>query len=370
MIRQCRRLYLLIPVILLGPLLLLCPSVASGSRPFGRAVLANESGAGETLPVELSLQEGSSWGLPGGKIFLTVILTNRSSRAAGISIEFLGAGGTVTPGYILLEPGEARTQKLKIIPGGDGKSAPGITRLIIKNELPQTEVEPDIIEITARVLPLSKALGVWMDPYRQGLGYLALAAGAAVILFIAGGSLLFIFLIYPVARLQGSIYYRKKEDPESRERFDGRERSDAYILEEARAREISLADLEQNRCVMIFIGMPEKVESPALLFETKGIPYTITLSPAWQSRLIFILQGWLALFQRPHGAALRVECSRPGVVEIGGVIYSRVIIEPGEEFVSGGYRFQYSLPAPPVIKPNDGIDLLLEKGMNTWQRSR
>jgi hypothetical protein len=370
MIWHCRRRYILILVILLEALFWLYPPAASASRPFGRSSLADNSATGETFPIELSLSAGTSWGLRGGKIFLTVKLINRSPRAAGVYIEFSEMAGSVIPGYILLGPGETKTQKLRVVPGGDRESIPLVMRLLFRGEHPQTEVEPDLIEITTRAVPLFEALGDWLEPYRQGLGYLALVAGIAVILFVAVGAILYIFLVYPNARLQGSLYYWGKGDNEERDKFNGEKRSDVYILEEARAREISLADLAQNRCVTIFIGMPEKVDSPALLFKTKGIPYTITLSPAWQSRLIFFLQGWLALFRRPRGAALKVECSRPGIVEIGGTIYSQKIIEPGEEFISGGYRFQYSLPAPPMIKQNEGVDLILEKGMKTWQRSK
>ena len=365
--RCCRRRCLLLLLLLPGLLLWLRPAGVFAYRASGEAVQAGEPDAGEEIPVELSLSGGSSWGVSGGKIHVTVRLVNRASRAAGIRLELLESAGSVVPGYIYLQPGESRTQKLRVTPG-DGEGESGKISIVFRGDNPQTRVEPDLVEITGRSMSLFEALGIWMSPWRRGLRYLFLLGGAAVLLVLAVGTALYLFLVRPGVLLRGSLYYRKKEDGAGADKLRGENHSDSYILKEARARKILLADLEQDRRVTIFMGLPEKVEGAALLFETGGVPYTITLSPAWQSRLIFFLQGWQALLKRPPEAALEIECSRPGIIEVDGVIYSRKIILPGEEFVSGGYRFQYALPVRPAVKEKEGTDLLLEKGMNTWQR--
>ena len=357
--RWCRNSFL---IILIAAFSWFSAPAVMASRPFGRAVPAGETSAEGVITVELRLPKEASWRLPGRKIVLPVKLINPSSRAVGLYIELWGTEGAVVPGYISLGPGESRRCKLRVAPGGDEAIS-----ILFRGEHPQTRIEPNIIVITSRILPLSEALGRFLEPYRQALAYLALGTGAVALLFVAVGAILYLLLVRPNTRLQGSLYYRKGAAP-GRDNFDGERHSDAYILEEARLRGIALADLEQDRCATIFMGLPEKVDSPALLFKTDGVPYKIMITPAWQSRLLFFLQGWEALFKPPLPAALHLECSNPGIVEVGGIIYSRKTIHPGEEFASGGYRFRYSLPAAPAGKQKGGTDLLLEKGMNTWQR--
>ena len=361
--RWCRNSFL---IILIAALHCFYAPAAIASRLFKEAP-AGETAVEGVIPVELRLPKEASWGVSGGNIYVTVRLFNRSPREAGICVELLDSEGSVVPGYIYLQPGENRTQKLRVVPG-DGEGESEKISIIFRGDTPQTRVEPDLVEITGRSMPLFEALGIWMNPWRRGLRYLLLLGGAAVLLILAVGTALYLFLARPGVLLQGSLYYRKKEDAAGADKLRVKNPSDSYILKEARARKVVLADLEQDRRVTIFMGLPEKVEGAALLFETGGVPYTITLSPAWQSRLIFFLQGWQALFKRPPEAALEIECSRPGIIEVDGVIYSRKIILPGEEFVSGGYRFQYALPVRPAVKEKEGTDLLLEKGMNTWQR--
>lgn len=369
MTRYCRRRCILILVVLLELFVWFYPGAISASRPFGASGRADQPAPTDGVAVELALSKVASWGLPGGKIFVEVKLTNHSPRGAGIYIELVDAAGIVVPGYIFLEPDQTKTQRLRVMPaGGDRKGLPRVIPVFFRGEHPQMNVEPDLIEITARTVPLPEVLGAWLALWSQRLGYPALLVGSAAVFLAAAGAVLYRLLVQPAAGLRGSLYYRKNGHREIGGAGGREHNGDAYILDEARLREIMLADHVHKGAVVISMGAAGEAESHVILLKASGIPYTITLAPLRRSSLPFFLQGWLALVKKPGGAALEIECSRPGIIEMGGAVYSRALLEPGAEFTSGGYRFQYSLPAAPV-KGQRGVDLLLEKGMNTWQRS-
>jgi len=235
-------------------------------------------------------------------------------------IELLIPVGRVKPALLVLAPQEKLELKLEVTANSPGLSEPLEVVLNFTPDSALTTVQPRQMALTVTIISAGEAVLRRLEPFRQGLNAVAVAAGIIVILFLFMGALLYIFKVRPLGSLGGVLFYRRYDEEEFKP-----------VL--TRDSPVAIEKLTIN------FGRPEAEADLALVFDQSA--YTITVLPAWQSRLPRIIRGWQVLFTRPSPNEVLVACSPPGVLRYNEGIYSRVIMRPGEDFESGGYIFKY-----------------------------
>lgn len=282
------------------------------------------------MPGELAAAEGT------GKVSVPVTVINHSSFREGVFIKLESQAGRVSPEYLSLEPGETLSGRIEISPEEAVTGNTWEAELAFRPDHPLTVIEPDRADLKVQTRPFPLHLFYRAAQYRGAPLYLFLTVMGAALLLVGGGALLYRFLVFSRAgRLRGSLYYSMRAGGGS------------PVYSKTSFHRVSWkVDLEKTgkERFVISMGGREKREGVDLVLEGEGQPYIITLSPSFNWRGFFFFQGWKALLTGLPESSLLVECSKPGVLEWDGGVYSNKIIYSGEEFISGGYHFLFTSP--------------------------
>lgn len=305
------------------------------------------------------------WAAEGRDLRFALQVENLSYFEEEVYISLVEPEGIIEPGYLLLEPEKIISSEFAVKP--DRKLESGIVEitLLFEAEHPDTVIETERLELEVEILPSGAAFVRSLQPRLPLLSWIYLVSGAFFLLFLGGGEVFYRKLAYPGTLLKGSIFYSElQDDQEKKEEKDGE--TNAAGDREARSGEQELVlDRLEKDLFKIYIGAPGGQESASLELKGSGVSYTISVTPAWQGKSNRFIRGWQAFSNRDAIGLLQVQCSLGGVLEYNGLYYSSRIIQPGEQFTSGGYLFRYSGPLQESkkIKKEKGIDIFKEKSV-------
>ncbi len=263
----------------------------------------------------------------GGTVLLVPVdITNESAFAETLLVSTNSNLGTLKQDRILLEPHEKGRFNLEIElqPG----MTPGLYNVVLAfaGESGLTPIAQSSQRVSFEVLSRRDAL---VRRYSQGLGLVG--AGILVLLLVAaiftvGGLFLYRLFIYPRKKVTGSLIYRKTAD------------GWGNIGEE---KELKLGSASKQTVVVSFDMGNRQAD---FHIEGSEFAYDLTFTARMINERVPFLQGWDVVLRRASKVKIMLQCSRPGVLEIEGKIFTRTELFHGNEFESGGFFFQYLNP--------------------------
>jgi|GEM_PF-7104279 Uncharacterized protein containing a von Willebrand factor type A (vWA) domain len=78
--------------------------------------------------------------------------------------------------------------------------------------------------------------------------------------------------------------------------------------------------------------------------------YDLILSRYKKKGKISLFHGWKSIFYKDNPSAYLIQTTKPGVIEKENKIDTEIVIESGEEFITGGYLFCFEMPIPSRYK--------------------
>ena len=91
-----------------------------------------------------------------------------------------------------------------------------------------------------------------------------------------------------------------------------------------------------------------------------GPAFDLLLKSAWNRRHPHFMEGWQALLLKRQYIRTVLECTPPGIFEHAGEIYTRKELRHADQFVAGGFSFEYSNPGSKWLKGKSGGANILE----------
>ncbi|MEW5783788.1 MAG: vWA domain-containing protein [Bacillota bacterium] len=275
--------------------------------------------------ISLRLDRTDLYGTPGWMMLVPVTIENRSAFAEVLHINGPADGSfRVLESGFTLAPGEIKSLNLRVAVSPSRVAGFEALALTFSAGTALTVIEADSfnpnVEIVSRPRYLWRrvtAADLLPAPFK-----LFLLAG---MLFYGGGLLLYRLFVYPRSRLGQLVFW--KDGP----RAGQTDSWGKFALSKARG----------EKAVVSFSSAGEAD------FTIEGSAYSYDLVFGLEQTAVgpLFLQGWLA--SRPSSASVKklVASTPPGVIEVGGAVYTSRELRHGDEFQSGGYYFKYLEPA-------------------------
>ncbi len=249
--------------------------------------------------------------------------------------------GRLFSSRIILEPGESKVVQLEL--GLHSSLARGMHNvpLIIGADSALTVLEPSQLEFNLEIVTPGQAflkkflnIFVWVSRF-------LIILGAAGFLFYSGGMLLYRFLVFPRKKVQGTLLYWQTESGSTGEE---------------QPRKLQLGSLHKETIVISFD--PENAKAD---FHIKGsaFAYDLLIKSIWNHRRPLFIQGWQALLEKHLPVRTMLQCTRPGIFEFEGRVYTCKELFHSDKFEAGGFSFEYSNPYGKWFKDKtDGANIL------------
>lgn len=265
--------------------------------------------------------------LPGRSIPLTLEVNNESPFEEKLFLEQQeNLVGDFSSRVFTLEPGQKTRLNFDLNLYQDLQPRIYPLRLAFVAENAPTAVEPQILELELEIVTpgtaLARVLSGSLRPLLYGVGI----AIITLLIFLILGMLLYCLFVYPGKRIRGALLYYKTEEANNTGPLP---------------RRIILGKYKKDAVKISF--NPENKEADYCI-QGSEYDYDIIIKRISRKDTLPFLQGWNALLKKQPPFKTIICCSKPGIMEFSGKIYTSKELFHSETFASGGYIFQYNSP--------------------------